>query len=331
MRSRLLGSPFVLVVLLICQLSGSATTPEGRPKTAGQELRVVNIVPDFLRFWDETRSDDQAICVQRFRQIVIAAHPELFRGNIVPLLNSNGTADQDRRIEEYLKKVAPFVPAIRVLNLRLEHDLIAYAQEFVKVWPDFRADEPVYFTISIGTFDGAIRAVNGVNALLFGVDLIARLYGSSANLSVLFDHELFHVYHRQVSPSLFEGDEIWKSLWIEGLAEYVSWRMNPTSTEDDVLLSSELRLKGAPLLACLSASINRALDSTDGSDYARYFLSGQVGSDPPRAAYFIGFEVVSRMGERRSLAALSHLSGVGLRQEIAATLGELAGSAVCAR
>jgi hypothetical protein len=61
------------------------------------------------------------------------------------------------------------------------------------VCPDFRADQPVYFTISMGTFDGAVRDVNGSNALLFGVDVIARLYGSTANLSVLFDHELFHV------------------------------------------------------------------------------------------------------------------------------------------
>jgi hypothetical protein len=255
----------------------------------------------------------------------------LFKGNVVPLFISNNTAEQDRGIAEYLKEVASFVPAIRVLNLRLEQDLTAYDQEFLKVWPDFRADEPVYFTISMGTFDGALRDVNGTNALLFGVDLIARLHGSTANLSVLFDHELFHVYHRQVVPSLFEGDEIWKRLWIEGLAEYVSWRMNPASKEDDVLLSAELRSKGIPLLPCLSASINRVLDSTDGGDYARYFLSGQAGADPPRAGYLVGFEVVSRMGERRSLAELSRLSGEDLRQEIAATLSELAGTAVCTR
>ena len=74
----------------------------------------------------------------------------------MPLFNSNSTAEQDRGIAEYLTaEVASFVPAIRVLNLRLEQDLTAYDQEFLKVWPDFRADEPVYFTISMGTFDGA--------------------------------------------------------------------------------------------------------------------------------------------------------------------------------
>lgn len=331
MRSGWLRNAFALAVLLNCQRGAMATTPDGQLKTTGQQLKTINIVPDFLRFWDETRSDDEASCVRRFRQTVVAPHPQLFKGNVVPLFNLSRTADQDRGIAEYLKKVAPFVPAIRVLNLRLAQDLTAYDQEFLNVWPDFSADEPVYFTISMGTFDGAVRNVNGSNALLFGVDLIARLYGSTANLSVLFDHELFHVYHRQVAPSLFEGDEIWKSLWIEGLAEYVSWRMNPASTEDDVLLSTELRSKGIPLLPCLSASINRVLNSTDGSDYARYFLSGQAGADPPRAGYLVGFEVVSRMGERRSLAKLSRLSGEGLRQEIVGTLGELAGTAICTK
>ena len=51
----------------------------------------------------------------------------------------------------------------------------------------------------------------------------------------------------------------------------------------------------------------------------------------PGQGYLVGFEVVSRMGERRSLAELSRLSGEGLRQEIVGTLGELAGTAICTR
>jgi hypothetical protein len=137
-RSGLLRNAFVLAVLLICQRGAMATTPDGQQKTTGQQLKTVNIVPDFLRFWDETRSDDEASCVRRFRQTVIAVHPELFKGNVVPLFNSSSTTDQDRGIAEYLKKVAPFVPAIRVLNLRLAQDLTAYDQGFLKVWPDLQ-------------------------------------------------------------------------------------------------------------------------------------------------------------------------------------------------
>jgi len=103
-RSGLLRNAFVLAVLLICQRGAMATTPDGQQKTTGQQLKTVNIVPDFLRFWDETRSDDEASCVRRFRQTVIAVHPELFKGNVVPLFNSSSTTGQDRGIAEYLKR-----------------------------------------------------------------------------------------------------------------------------------------------------------------------------------------------------------------------------------
>lgn len=329
-RSALTRGLFVVAFLLIIQHLAMATTTDDPKDISVRQLTIVNTVPDFLRFWDGMQSDDEKTQVLRFRQFVIAKHPELFKGNIIPLFKSVNISDQNRGIAEYLKKIGPSVPAMRVLNQRLEQDLTTYNRDFMKLWPDFKAGQPVYFTISMGGFDGALRDVDGANALLFAVDRIAQIYGLTTNLSVLFDHEIFHVYHRQVAPSLFERDEIWKRLWIEGLAEYVSWRMNPASSEDDVLLSADLRSKGTPLLPCLSASINRDLDSTADRDNERYFLFGPAGGNPPRSGYLVGFEVVLRMGESRTLSDLSRLSGDELKREIAATLSELTGSAVCA-
>src|SRR5271156_3671273 len=59
MWSGLLRNALALAVLLIWQRDAMATTPYGQQKTTGQQLKTVNIVPDFLRFWDETRSDDE--------------------------------------------------------------------------------------------------------------------------------------------------------------------------------------------------------------------------------------------------------------------------------
>ena len=47
MRSGLLPNAFALAVLLICQRGAMATTPDGQQKTTGQQLKTVNIVPDF--------------------------------------------------------------------------------------------------------------------------------------------------------------------------------------------------------------------------------------------------------------------------------------------
>jgi len=49
-------------------LLGSVAAP--RP-----ELKYVNVVSTFLQFWDQTKSDSDAVRVRRFREIVIAPHP----------------------------------------------------------------------------------------------------------------------------------------------------------------------------------------------------------------------------------------------------------------
>jgi hypothetical protein len=62
--------------------------------------------------------------------------------------------------------------------------------------------------------------------------------------------------------------------------------MANTITAGTLLADAELATAASEALTVLgSASINRVLNSTDGSDYARYFQSGQAGADPPRAGY----------------------------------------------
>jgi hypothetical protein len=46
--------------------------------------------------------------------------------------------------------------------------------------------------------------VNDSPALLFGVDVIARIHPHE-ELGALFDHELFHMYHRQITGTEAAG------------------------------------------------------------------------------------------------------------------------------
>jgi hypothetical protein len=43
------------------------------------------------------------------------------------------------------------------------------------------------------------------------------------------DHEIFHIYHEQVLADQIPKGETpgWYTMWLEGLATYVSQRMNP--------------------------------------------------------------------------------------------------------
>ena len=86
------------------------------------------------------------------------------------------------------------MPSIRTLNIRLSADLHTYGEAFASVFPDYQS-KTLYFTFSLGSFDGATRTVGGRNALLFGVDVIATIYGPTAKLSVLGGSKL---HERQI-------------------------------------------------------------------------------------------------------------------------------------
>ena len=227
--------PYVLYPALTCGLgitSCAAQAPTSLAHSVHNEksLAAVNTIPTFLAFWNAAASVDESTRVQMFRKMVIRAHPELFTNDVVDIGQSKGTAEEDHQIAIYLGEVRPLVPAIRTLNERLQADLKTYVQGFQEVFPDYRPATPIYFTVSLGHFDGGTREVNGHPALLFGVDLIAGEYGANAKLSVLFDHEIFHQYHESLGlTGGVSGGKLWGNLWEEGLATYVSWRMNPTA------------------------------------------------------------------------------------------------------
>ena len=50
-----------------------------------------------------------------------------------------------------------------------------------------------------------------------------------------FHHELFHMYHRQFFQ---EGDRIYSSLWVEGLAVLAAEALNPHATKAELSLDN---------------------------------------------------------------------------------------------
>jgi len=260
-----------------------------------------------------------------FRQMVMQPHPELFAENVVNLGQKQGIEEENRRIAAYLRQIPQFIPAIRVLNDRLQTDLQTYIRDFAVVFPDFHPSTPVYFTVSLGHFNGAVREVGGKDALLFGVDFIAR-DGPDAKVSVLFDHELFHQYQASLEfPQSDDTGQLWQSLWGEGLATYVSWRMNPSADDNDVLFDKTLTARARPLLPSLAADLLQNLRSKDPDEYEKYF-SGSVTDKniPARSGYFVGFLIASRLGQSSTPLALAHMHGPELRSQIEQALRSLA-------
>ena len=188
--------------------------------------------------------------------------------------------------------------------------------------------------------DGGTRVLDGQFYLLFGVDMIAR-YHRGQDLAPLFAHELFHVYYAQRhaedgrSTKLVESikeeaeersDPLYRSLWDEGLATYVSEVLSPGATPASLMLDTPAGLAAAcdRNRAFLIDDLRHELDSRDAQTYASYFFGGPVtGERPARAGYYFGYLVAKSLAARRPMTELVALDGPPLRQAIDDTLASL--------
>ncbi len=205
------------------------------------------------------------------------------------------------------------------------------AAQFVTVFPDFRCDFTVYTTVSFGALDGAGRIVAGRPALVLGVDAISS-FETPSQLPVFVTHEFFHRYHFQVagfSDDLAERDLIWRSLWAEGLATYVSAKLNPSnSLGDALLLPRDLEARAQPYLPIMAAELLASLDRSDAGTFFKFFgyrdQAAERAGWPSRSGYYLGYLIAENLGRTHSLAELAHLKGPTLRAEIERTLSALA-------
>ena len=224
---------------------------------------------------------------------------------------------------------------LQARDAALQRALATVAGNFAAAFADFRCDFPIYITPTFGHMDGAGRVIAGQPALVLGPDVIGQ-FETDEQLPVFLTHELFHRYHFQAagfSDDLAERDLIWRTLWAEGLATYVSARQNPARPlADALLLPRDLQARADPLVPALAAAIAPALDRVDADVFGRFFSYGdptaQRLGQPWRSGYYLGYLVAQRLGEHRTLAELAHLQGPALRAEIGQALADLAAGPV---
>lgn len=303
---------------------GLALTPLLPAVAAGSSYQVFDLMPDYWRFWERGQGKTLKFQAQLFRQMVIAPYRAAFAVSIEKSLGGFG----DDKLIPYLKGVRSLLPAMRQLSDRLTRDLPTYRGDFLLAFPDMAWSGRVYFMPSLYVFDGQTNNIDDSQALFFGLDALA-LYGYQ-KLGVLLQHELFHLYHRQVNPAVFsesngEADPLYRQLWTEGLATFVSMRLNPTATVAEVLLSIPLAEKGDALLAPLARELSGKLDSTDPKDLSDFFDAGSKRTDiPPRSGYFIGLRTAEALGKRFTLIELARLGRSELRTELSRILSTFA-------
>jgi hypothetical protein len=312
------------VAVLVCLFAGTAVPVYAGEISAASPCRVVNLMPQFWRFWDAAKDQPLSAQLSLFDEMVVRKYPELYQENV--LRPAHDESDLKTQMANFLVGAPANIAAMRKLSDNLEINLSLNLSGFEKAFPDFACRNPIYFLVSLGAFDGGVRTVNGQPALLFGVDVIARIHPPD-ELGALIDHELFHMYHRQITGVVgARGDPLYLALWEEGLATYVSGALNPSVSESAILGRPEdLAEQTKPLLPQIARELLENMDSTSPDLYQAFFLSGGPRKDlPPRSGYYVGFLICREIGQSHNLQQLAQMNGESLHSTVRKMLQKMA-------
>jgi hypothetical protein len=230
----------------------------------------------------------------------------------------------DSRIANWLEQIDPIADDVRALAARAPLEWAEHEVGFSAAFRDY-VPSMAYFLISLFSFDGYIAELDGTPALFLGLDAIAANSEVSNNLKVLFDHEAFHLYDvagRTVnSPPL-----VWSRVWAEGLATYVSAKLNPDASLQQVFLGFDPSALATEELAWAAGEVLDHLDDPI-SDVTSWLFDARLTESgrSPRLAYFLGFSAAQSAGSTTDLATLARLPDGSARAILAATLETLAG------
>lgn len=281
-------------------------------------LETFDLLPSFFHCFEVSPIDKQAR-LKLFVEGVIESHPEIYR-------RSDIFKTDPATLEKYLDQVTRYLPAMRKIHARFVNESDSIEASFSAHFPDFdRSRAKVYLMVSLFRFDGKIPHDNP-RALFLALDGLAKFHGTRVRLDVIFSHELFHLYHFQVNPLPAEIDTIplYRQIWQEGLATYVSGSLNPGASPADVLLDPQLAHDGPKYVPAVARTLLTQLEAADDQTAARYLSYSRGSQTPSRMGYLIGYDIVARLAPTRSLKELSRLRGRQLLHLIQEEIRQLA-------
>ncbi len=264
------------------------------------------LTDDFARFADDTVDLPDAERVEKFHTVFDPLLPGFYNNK------GKGQARFDAIIAESLKSFPKDRAGITATTERFADAYATGEARFRKFFPDYRQQLPVYLIHSINQMDGGTRVINGRITLLFGADMIARIHDPST-IGPLLDHELFHSYHTRFFR---DCSQLWCSLWSEGLAVYVTQRMNPGATDRQLLLTMPVAIRPVvePRLGEAMCALRAKVESTAQPDYAEFFNFRMAKSAfPSRFGYYLGLLIAEKIGSDMPIAKLVKLPNAKVR------------------
>jgi hypothetical protein len=272
---------------------------------AVESPQIVDLIPHDLEVLARLPENPDSRA-ERFTREVLAANPDVYQ--------RLWTVDS-ATVKASVGRLLLYAAGIRKLHAAFQKEEPAILERFCQAFPDFAPGKvKIYLMLSLLQFDAKIPSAHP-DSLLIGLDGFARFHGNDVPLAVILTHEFFHLYHFQVNPLPRNPDDLplYRLLWQEGLAVYASQQLNRGATLGDVLLDPKLAASGPATVPDEAKRLLLCLDSQDDDDAAHFLVSGQNGEVPGRIGYLIGYDIVTRLAQKRSLSSLARLRDPGLR------------------
>ena len=210
----------------------------------------------------------------------------------------------------------------------LEADIPVQTARFRTLFPDASA-KPSAAVVLAPDFDSKSGVLSdGTPVLALSIDTLIL---EKADLSILFPHELFHLYDANhagiTNDGVMPGTNLTLPLFAEGLATYVSSLVSPGHTDGQYLLQDNL---GALPAERLPEVARRFLADVDNSKaYGRWFEGNATRYQadlPNRSGYWLGLNLIRQMSKSHSLAEMASWSPAKAQEETRMALTSMAGS-----
>ena len=298
-------------MLAALTLAGAAPTPVSR-------LQVHDLVGEFDKVVDRTAlaPAEQARAVRQHFATIL---PGFYDPKRLGAKDAQYDARLAREIVRYRSETRSKAAAVRRRFNRMVEPAVS---DFERALGPLPTDRPVFLVISLGEFDGATRTLPGLGeVLLFGADAIAEYHGDS-DARAFVQHELFHLYHAKRFDSC---EQVWCTLWQEGLATHVAATLNPGASDSDLLLTIPEPIRPALTAHRAEAvcAVLKRLDTSDGM--GALFSSERLSPNlPPRFGYLVGAWVAADLNRAHSLRQLAELNGKPLHDAVAQSLRKMA-------
>ena len=282
-----------------------------------QRAQYVDLTAHFTRFVDETAGMEESARVALFHTRMDALLP----GFYVPRFGAT-----QAQYDEHIARALMDFPKLRQRYEQVQREfpaaLDAGIQHFGKEFPGFTPDIPVYLLHSVGEMDGGTRELGGKAYLIFGADVIAQIH-DPRDLTPFLDHELFHVENGKYFQ---DCEQVWCSLWAEGLATYAAKVMNPGADDRQLLLTVPKPIR-APVDASWPAALcftRSKLWSAESADRDAMFSGGaSVKEFPQRFGYYIGLRAIEEAGGQYKLSELARMPSERAKTVLTASIDRL--------